>query len=72
MLLHGEGPEGRSPALSDLRLLLNQPPRKLGGSHFFFLDPHQLDILHPPQFVGHCSRPHGWLHVAVTCKRVIF
>jgi hypothetical protein len=23
-------------ALSDLRLLLNQPPRKLGGSYFFF------------------------------------
>jgi hypothetical protein len=32
---HGEGTEGRSfAAPSDLRLLLNQPPRKLGGSSY--------------------------------------
>jgi hypothetical protein len=33
---HGEGGRDGASALSDLRLLLNQPPRKLGGSYFFF------------------------------------
>jgi hypothetical protein len=31
-----EGGRDGALALSDLRLLLNQPPRKLGGSYFFF------------------------------------
>jgi hypothetical protein len=35
MSCYGAGGRDRALALSDLRLLLNQPPMKLGGSRFF-------------------------------------
>jgi hypothetical protein len=54
MLTVSGGRDGAS-ALSDLRLLLNQPPRKLGGRHFFFLGLMLQMYLASPRLCRNCS-----------------